>query len=169
MDNGGIMEVINSWVNCILATVILIGLVETILPEGETRRFVLLITGVITSIVIATPIFKLFSSDFSYKDVFNVEIEENFYYIDTLRNTIDRQGEILEEVFADNVIRHFNNTYFDMELSECRISFLRDTSGKIIEVSEVIVKAKNKVDDITLLKKRVATICEVSEKKVRLG
>lgn len=163
------MEIVNNWINCILATVILIGLVEIILPEGETRKFVMLVTGVIASIIISTPIFKVFSGDFSIEDVFNVEFEENFYYIDTLRSTVNRQGEVLEEVFSDNIINKFNSTYFDMSLSECRISFLRDADGKIIEVKEVIIKTKDKVDDVTLLKKRVASICEVGEKKVRLG
>ena len=77
------MEAIHSWVECILATVILIGIVEIIVPEGEIRRFVFLVTGVIASIIIATPVFKILSKDFNVDDVFNVEsLEDNFFYID---------------------------------------------------------------------------------------
>ncbi len=165
-----IMEAINSWVNCILATIVLIGIIEIIVPEGETRRFVLLITGIVTSIIIASPIIKLFSDDFYLEDVFDVNVvEDSFYYIDTLRSTVERQSQVLEEVFADNVVKEFNNKYLDMELSECRISFLHDTDGKIIEVSEVIVMCERDVDDVILLKRRVADICEVSIDKVRVG
>ena len=80
------MEAISAWINCILATIILIGIIEIIVPEGETRKFVFLITGVITSIVIATPVIKLVSSEFSLEDVFSIDtMENNVYYIDTLR------------------------------------------------------------------------------------
>ena len=164
------MEAINSWINCILATVILIGIVEIIVPEGEIRKFVFLVTGVIASIVIATPVIKMLSSDFSLAEVFSVEtMENNFYYIDTLRSTVDRQSEILEEVFAQNVVDKFNKLYMDMELSECKISFLHDSNGKIIEINEVVVKCERSVDDMPLLKKRVAEICEVDIKKVRVS
>ena len=163
------MDAINSWIDCILATVILIGIIEIIVPEGEIRKFVFLVTGVIVSIVIATPVIKLLSDDFSLSDIFSVEtMESNFYYIDTLRGTIDRQSKVLEEVFADNVVDRFNKLYMDMELSECKISFLHDSDGKIIEISEISVKCKNRVDYINLLKRRVAEICEVDFSKVRV-
>lgn len=164
------MERINSWINCILAVIILTGLVEAIVPDGETRKFVLLVMGVISSIVIATPIIKLVSGDFSVASVFDVDIpEDSFYYIDTLRSTVDRQSEILEEIFADNVVTKFNELYQDMEISECKISFLHDMDGKIIEIKEVRVKCSYSVDDISLLKKRVSDICEVSVEKVRVS
>ena len=163
------MEAINSWVNCILATIILIGIVEIIVPEGEVRKFVFLVTGVIASIIIASPVIKVLSDDFLLEDIFTVEtIEDNFYYIDTLRSTVERQSDILEEVFADNAVDRFNKLYMDMELSECKISFSHDSSGKIVEIKDVSVKCKNRVDDITLLKKRVAEICEVDFSKVRV-
>ena len=96
-------------------------------------------------------------------------LEDNFYYIDTLRSTVDRQSEVLEEVFAENVVKRFNDTYMDMEISECKISFSHDESGKIIEIRDVYVECKKSVDDISLLKKRVADICEVDVKKVRVS
>lgn len=163
------MEKINLWIDCILVTIILIGIIEIIVPEGETQKFVFLITGIVASIVIATPIIKLLSSDFSIEDVFKIDsMEDSFYYIDTLRSTVDRQTDILEEVFSGNVVERFNSLYKDMELSECKISFLHDTDGKIIEISEVEVRYKRPLDDINLLKKRVAEICEVDTNKVRV-
>jgi len=164
------MEAINIWIDCILATIILIGIIEIIVPEGEIRRFVFLITGVIVTVVIATPLIKLFSSDFTLKEVFNVDImEDNFYYVDTLRSTVDRQSEVLEEVFSENVVKRFNDTYMDMEISECKISFLHDKDGKIIEINKVHIKCKNSVDDIYLLKRRIADICEVDVEKVSVS
>lgn len=165
-----IMETINSWVNCILATIILIGIIEIIVPDGETKKFVLLVTGVVTSIIIASPVIKWFSDDFYLEDVFSVNVaEDSFYYIDTLRSTVNRQSEILEEVFADNVVKEFNEKFLDMKISDCRISFLHDADGKIIEISEVFVICEGKIDDVILLRRRVAEICEISIDKVRVG
>jgi len=164
------MEAVNAWIDCILATVILIGIIEVIVPEGEIRKFVFLVTGVIVSIVIAVPVIKIFSGDISIKEIFSVEtVDNNFYYIDTLRNTVDRQSKILQNVFSDNVTKQFNNKYFDMKISECRITFLHDENGKIIEISEVLVRCEKTIDDIELLKRRVAELCEVSVEKVRVN
>lgn len=163
------MEAINSWINCILATIILVGIVETIVPDGDTKKFVLLVTGVIVSIVVASPILKIINSDFSIEDIFCVgNMEESFYYIDTLRGTVERQNEILEEVFSENVVDEFNSKYMDMEIEECKISFLHDEEGKIIEIKEVFVRTRSVIDDKKLLVKRVSEICEVDEEKVRV-
>ena len=164
------MELINNWISCILAGVVLIGLIEVIVPEGEIKKFVFLITGVILSIIIATPIIKLFTSDFSIEEIFDIDIpEESFYYVDTLRAAVGRQNEILEEVFSKNVVDEFNGMYKDMQIEECKILFSHDENGKIIEVKEVAVKAHGKVQDTELLKKRVAEICEVDNEKVKVG
>lgn len=164
------MELINNWISCILAGVVLIGLIEVIVPEGEIKKFVFLITGVILSIIISTPIIKLFASDFSLDEIFDIDIpEESFYYIDTLRAAVDRQNEILEEVFSKNVVDKFNGMYKDMQIEECKILFSHDTDGKIIEIKEVAVKIRGKVQDTALLKSRVAEICEVDNEKVKVG
>lgn len=163
------MDFINGWVNCILSTIILIGLVETIIPEGENKKFVLLVTGVIASFVIVSPVLKLISKDFSIEDMFEVNvIEDDFFYISTLNSAVERQSEVLEEVFSENVVSKFNAVYADMELKECKIVFLHDEAGKIIEIKEVVVSCLYKVDDIALLKQRVADICEVEVEKVRV-
>ena len=164
------MELINNWISCILAGIVLIGLIEVIVPEGEIKKFVFLITGVILSIIISTPIIKLFASDFSFDEIFDIDIpEESYYYIDTLRAAVDRQNEILEEVFSKNVVDRFNDLYKDMQIEECKILFSHDENGKIIEVKEVKVKTRGKVQDIALLKTRVADICEVTNEKVKVG
>lgn len=164
------MEAINAWIECILAVVVLVGIVEIIVPEGEMKKFVFLVTGIVTSIVIAGPILKLISDDFDLNDIFSVDtFEDNFYYIDTLRNAVIEQTEILEEVFATNVVEKFNTLYIDMKITECKISFSHDADGKITEINEVLVRSERNVDDVALLKRRIAEICEVDIKKVRVG
>lgn len=161
---------LKNWVNCILIVTVMIGIIEVIVPEGETKKFVFLITQITISIVIALPILKLVKSDFAFEDVFNVKyIEESNFYIDTLRSTVERQNLMLETVYSKNVVDTFNSTYKDMQISDCKIHFLRDDEGKIKEISLVEVSSKLRIDDRELLKKRIAQICEVSKEKVSVG
>ena len=163
------MEDIKNWVNCILIVVVIIGIIEIIVPEGETKKFVFLITQVTVSIVIALPVLKFFKSDFDFEDVFNINyIEENSFYLDTLRSTVDIQTNMLESVYSENIVKEFNLKYPDMELSTCRISFIRDLDGKIVDISLIEVSCKNKIDDVSLLKSRVSIMCEVDKSKVKV-
>ena len=159
-----------NWVNCILIVMVIVGIIEIIVPEGETKKFVFLITQVVVSIVIALPILKVFKSDFCFENVFRIDyIEENSFYLDTLRSTVDRQTNMLETVYSQNIVKEFNLKYPDMELDTCIISFLRVLEGKIIDIDLIEVTSKNKIDNVNLLKLRVASICEVDKSKVKVG
>lgn len=161
---------LKNWVNCILIITVMVGIIEVIVPEGETKKFVFLITRISVSIVIALPILKLVKSDFAFEDVFNIKyIEENSFYVDTLRSTVERQSSMLESVYSVNVVNTFNSTYKDMQISSCKIHFLCDDDGKIKEINLVEVSSKLRIDDKELLKKRVAELCEVSKEKVSVG
>ena len=70
------MEILKNWVNCILIITVMVGIIEVIVPEGETKKFVFLITQISVSIVIALPILKLVKSDFAFEDVFNIKYIE---------------------------------------------------------------------------------------------
>ncbi len=164
------MEMLKNWANCILIITVMVGIIEVIVPEGETKKFVFLITQISVSIVIALPILKLVKNDFAFEDVFNIKyIEESNFYVDTLRNTVERQASMLETVYSQNVVNTFNSTYRDMQISSCKIHFLRDDEGKIKEINLVEVSGKLRIDDKELLKKRIAQICEVSEEKVSVS
>lgn len=164
------MEMLKNWVNCILIVVVMVGIIEVIVPEGETKKFVFLITRVSISIVIALPILKLIKNDFAFEDIFNIKyIEENDFYVDTLRSTVERQTSMLETVYSQNVVNKFNSEYKDMQISECKIHFTKDESGKIQEINLVEVTTKLRIDDKSLLKKRIAEICEVNEEKVSVN
>ena len=76
------MEAIKNWMECIIVVIVMIGIIEIIVSEGETKKFVLLITQITISIVIALPILKFFQSDISVDELFNVNyLEESDFYI----------------------------------------------------------------------------------------
>lgn len=164
------MDMVREWVNLLIVATVLMGIIEIIVPEGETRRFVFLITQVAITVIIATPVLKFINSDFSFEDVFSMKyIEEDDFYIDTLRAAVDRQTVMLESVYSESIVNEFNSTYDDMKITGCKISFERDVDGKIINISSVEIFVDGMMDNRELLIERIAKICEVEKSRVKVG
>lgn len=161
------MEMIQNWSNCILLTIVISGILEFITPEGETRKFVYLMIGIVTSILIVSPVISVLKGDFDLEAVFNLsDIEDNSYYLETLTNVGEDQREMLQEVYGENVIRTFQSRYPNIPLANCTIQFLHDSDNKIKEIRSVTVYTEKLVEDVSFVKKKVAEICEISEEKV---
>jgi len=161
------MEMIQNWSNCILLTIVISGILEFITPEGETRKFVYLIIGIATSILIVSPIIAVLKGDFDLTSVFNLsQIEGNFYYMETIINVEEEQREMLQEVYAENVMRIFQTKYPNIPLANCTIQFLHDSENKIKEICLITVYTEQLVEDASFVQKKVAEICEISEEKV---
>ena len=161
------MGLIQNWSNCILLTIVISGILEFITPEGETKKFVYLMIGIMTSILIISPIIAVLKGNFDLESVFNLsQIEDNFYYMETLTNVGEEQREMLQEVYAENVIRTFQSMYPNIPLANCTIQFLHDSDNKIKEIRSVTVYSEKMVDDVSFVRKKVAEICEISEEKV---
>lgn len=164
------MEQITGLINCILITVTIVGIIEIILPEGETRKFAILVLGLITSVTIATPFIAWFSDEISFEEVFDIsKVEDNYFYMDTLRSTSEKQTVMLEEIFSRNVTDTFNRQYKDMEIDSCVIRFERLQDGKIGEIEGVYVSISKKIDDLSELKRRISALCEIDTGKVSVS
>lgn len=156
-----------NWTNCILLTVIISGILEFITSEGETRKFVYLVLGVITSIVVISPIIGILNGNFDIEEVFDISnIEENSYYIQTLSQAEDAQREMLQKVYADGVIREFNTKYPHIKITDCNIQFTYDEDNKVKEIHQVNVYVEHSVEDISFVKEKIVQICEIDSEKV---
>ena len=67
------MQYIIEWTNCIISVTILFTIVELIIPEGSQKKTILMVTGIMTTIAIATPVIELLADDFKMEEVFNIE------------------------------------------------------------------------------------------------
>jgi len=161
------MALIQNWSNCILLTIVISGILEFITPEGETKKFVYLMIGIITSILIVSPLVAALKGDFDLEAVFNLsQIEENWYYMETLKDVGTEQREMLQEVYGENVIRTFQARYPHIPLTNCTIQFVHDSENKIQEIRSVTVYTEKMVEDISFVREKVAEICEIEEEKV---
>lgn len=156
------MEQIIEWTNCIISVTILFTIVELVIPEGSQKKTILMITGIMTTIAIATPVIKLFSDGFEISEVFNIEefISDSKISTDDI---FEKQVEELEKTYSEKIVDSFNQKYSDSKLDECKVFFDKDIYGKIIEIErvEVVTQASNEK-----MRTRISEIAEVSEDKI---
>lgn len=76
------MEFLNSWLQGIIIAVIISTIIEMLLPNGNSKKYIKVILGVYLVFNIITPVVnKFFKSDFELSSIFN--IEEYMKKIDT--------------------------------------------------------------------------------------
>jgi hypothetical protein len=118
--------------------------VELIIPDGSQKKTILMVTGIMTTIAIATPVIELLTGDFEMSEVFNLEE----YFTDSDISTdeiVQKQVEQLEKTYSENILKTFNENYPDMKIDECRAFFSKDVYGKIEKIDrlEVITQVDN--------------------------
>ena len=158
------MQYIIEWTNCIICVTVLFTIVELIIPEGGQKKTILMVTGIMTTIAIATPIIELFSEGYELSEVFN--IDEIIVNSDLTKDEIvNQQIEELEKIYANNILISFNERYPATKLEECKVFFSKDIYGKILGVEriEVVTQISN---DRT--RERLSEIAEIDEDKISI-
>jgi len=156
------MQYIIEWTNCIISVTILFTIVELIIPEGNQKKTILMVTGIMTTIAIATPVIELFIKGFELSAVFNMDefLGETDLVADEI---INKQIEEVEKIYSDNILKIFNEKYPNTPLDECNVFFNKDVYGKIENVSSVEVVTQKSDDK---MRGRIAEIAEVQEDKI---
>lgn len=156
------MQYIIEWTNCIISVTILFTIVELIIPDGSQKKTILMVTGIMTTIAIATPVIELFSDDFEMSEVFNMEE----YFVDSEISTdqiVQKQVDELEKTYSQNIMKTFNEKYPEMKLEECSAFFSKDVYGKIEKIDrlEVITQIDN-----SKMKEKLSEIAEIDKDKI---
>ena len=81
------MQVFSSWILSIVGIILLGVLVDLILPDGQTSKYIKSIFSIIVIFVIITPLVQLKNSDFSIDSITNVEIDIDKDYIENINNS----------------------------------------------------------------------------------
>jgi stage III sporulation protein AF len=127
------MDFARNWSSCIMITAILITIVEMIVPEGEIKKVVILITGIIASITMATPVISFITDDFDLSQILKVEdYISDIEYSSSHNDLISSQVNMLEKEYSENILKTFNENYPNESIDSCRVTFIRNTEGKII-------------------------------------
>lgn len=156
------MDYIIEWANCIISVTILFTIVELIVPDGGQKKTILMVTGIMTTIAIATPIIELFTEGYELSEVFNIDeivIDSELSGSEIL----NRQIEELENTYANNILLSFNERYPLTKLDECKVFFAKDNYGKISGVERIEVVTQKSDEK---MRERLSEIAEIDEEKI---
>lgn len=97
------MSSISAWILSIAGISVIGVLVELILPNGQTKKYVKGVFAFVVVMVIITPLPKIFESDFRVDDIFEenaIIIQEDFVY-QINRDRLEKIEEMIESDLSD--------------------------------------------------------------------
>ena len=97
------MSSISAWILSIAGISVIGVLVELILPNGQTKKYVKGVFAFVVVMVIITPLPKIFRSDFRVDDIFEenaIIIQEDFVY-QINRDRLEKIEEMIESDLSD--------------------------------------------------------------------
>ena len=133
---------IRNWCEGIIIAIIISIIIELLLPDGNNKKYVKVISGIYLMFIVLNPILEFIKYDISFENIFDfqeIEVSSNLdtqmkdVYIvgieETLRSEIESLGYIVNSV---NVIVDIN--YENIEKIELNLD---KNTGKIREIEEI--------------------------------
>ena len=156
------MQYIIEWTNCIISVTILFTIVELIVPDGNQKKTILMVTGIMTTIAIVSPVLEMFVNGFEMSEVFNIDEFTSESELST-KDILNKQIEEVERAYGQNILESFNLKYPSTPIDECKVFFSKDIYGKIEDISriEVITQESNEK-----MRAQISEISEISEDKI---
>lgn len=93
------IESLSNYAMTIVCSSLMINLIQMILPNGHSRKYVIFVCGVITTIILISPVITFLNKDFDIQAVLNLNEEKLF----------DIEKEKYEEYYADEIISTYKS------------------------------------------------------------
>lgn len=98
------MEWVSSWIQGIIIAVILSTIIEMILPEGNSKKYIKIVIGVYILFSIVSPaITKLTGNSFKVSDIFNIDEYIEASSSNTYDNLEQNQEEQIKEIYISSL------------------------------------------------------------------
>lgn len=162
-----------NWIRSIACYTIAVSLLLGILPEGDYKKYVKFFMGMVLSLVLVSPIMKLFSVDTSLALYYQGQLEQ-------LEDVWGKQKELLEEQEKEALEALIQNTI--EPLGYCLRCMQYETHQKqltvwiganilsppivVEEVSVWVSETKAKSEEEKSLQQLLSTVCGISEEDV---
>jgi len=163
------MDKLYNYGNLIIISVILITITEILLPEGAMKKYTLLLTSLMISFTIASPLIRILNDDFDFSEVFNLEFDGFSNDISFENNVYNVQVENLEMTFESKLIEELKSEFANegYEINSADVIFSTDSEGKIQDILSAtfnVVGGENiNIDEV---KRRISKVAEIEEKKI---
>lgn len=133
---------IKNWCEGIIIAIIISIIIELLLPNGNNKKYVKIISGIYLMFVVLNPILELIKHDINFENIFdfqeiavssNINTDMKDVYIigieETLKNEIEALGYIVNSVNITVDINYENIQKIELRLDK--------NSGKIREIEEI--------------------------------
>lgn len=156
------MEFLNLWLQGIIVSVIVATIIEMILPNGNTKKYVKIVLGIYVVFNIITPIINEFTnSSFELSSIINIEeYTKKMETYDVSSNNIDKLNE-------ENIIQIY--------ISNLKNDVVAKLEEKQYLVKRIDIKVENdetykiKNMELTLLKKEINEEKEIQDNNIAIN
>ena len=160
---------ISNWAQGIIVAVIIASIIEMILPEGSSKKYIKVVIGVYILFVIVTPIVNQFSNNSNSIDtdsIFNFENEENTFEVSS-KNLEEKNVTSIKSMYEMNLKSDIKNKIQSKGyiVQEVNVEISDDEKYSINKIL-VVVSGEQQSEETkdNGSKKKVVTIVEHVEK-----
>ena len=157
---------VRSWTEGIIVSVIVATIIEMILPDGSSKKYIKVVIGVYILFVIVTPVINHFKShSFDVNNI--IDLEENKKYSQVSSKNLEEKNinniKIMYEINLKSDIKtKLQNKQYIVESVDVNIS--DDEKYTINKIDVKIIGKQEEKEDIKNNKKEVITIVQNIEK-----
>ena len=157
---------VRNWTEGIIVSVIVASIIEMILPDGSSKKYIKVVIGVYILFVIVTPVINHFKSySFNVNNI--IEVEENKKYSQVSSKNLEEKNinniKLMYEINLKSDIKtKLQNKQYIVESVDVNIS--DDEKYTINKIEIKIIGKQEEKEDINNNKKEVITIVQNIEK-----
>lgn len=168
------MDFLNSWLQGIIIAVIVATIIEMILPNSNSKKYVKVVLGVYVVFNIITPVVnQFFNSDFELSSIINMEeYAKKMQTYEVANENIDiskANEENIKQIYASNLKNDMKAKLEEKEylVKELQVEVENDESYTIKSISMLLEKKKEKAQEEKIENRII--INEIEKVNIQIG
>ena len=158
---------LSSWAEQIVLAVIIATIIELILPNSKSKKYVQMVIGIYVLFNIISPVIK--NKDILTFEEINLEKYASNSYEEVDQTSMDKR---LEKIYLEELEQNTKAKFEDNEITiiKCTIDAELDTSKKNAGIHLIKIKIKDPKNDelINKIKQEILEEYEISEEKLNI-
>lgn len=158
---------LSSWAEQIVLAVIIATIIELILPNSKSKKYVQMVIGIYVLFNIISPVIK--NKDILTFEEINLEKYASNSYEEVDQTSMDKR---LEKIYLEELEQNIKAKFEDNEITiiKCTIDAELDTSKKNAGIHLIKIKIKDPKNDelINKIKQEILEEYEISEEKLNI-
>lgn len=166
------MEFLNSWLQGIIISVVVATIIEMILPNGNSKKYIKVVLGIYVVFNIITPIInKLTNSNFEISSIIDIEkyTKEMSTYEVSSKNIDESNKENIKQMYISNLKNDITAKIEEKDylVEKVEVEIENDETYKIKTINLILEKKEQEEQNINQENKIV--INEIKEVEIKIG